>query len=99
MIIRPIRNEDDLRAVFQRLEAIFQAPSGTVEADEMEVLVTLVEAYENEHCPDAATPNATLGQRLLAIREHAIADGMPTLTQDQVLAEIKHRRGEPIDNA
>ena len=53
MNIKPIRNDDDLHAVFQRLEAIFQAPEGTPEADEMEVLATLVEAYENKHYPIA----------------------------------------------
>ena len=51
MNIKPIRNDDDLRATFTRLEAIFQAPEGSIEADEMEVLVTLVEAYENRHYP------------------------------------------------
>ncbi|EGB97115.1 MULTISPECIES: type II toxin-antitoxin system HigA family antitoxin [Pseudomonas] len=51
MNIKPIRNEDDLRAAFQRLEAIFQSEAGTPEADEMEVLVTLIEVYENRHYP------------------------------------------------
>lgn len=51
MTIKPIRNDDDLRAAFRRLEAIFQAEAGTPEADEMEVLVTLIEAYENKHFP------------------------------------------------
>ena len=51
MNIEPIRNDDDLRAAFARLEAIFQAPEGSPEADEMELLVTLVEAYENKHHP------------------------------------------------
>jgi len=51
MTIKPIRNDEDLRAAFERLESIFQAPQGTPEADEMEVLVTLVEAYENRHDP------------------------------------------------
>jgi HTH-type transcriptional regulator / antitoxin HigA len=49
MTIKPIRNDADLRAAFERLESIFQAAPGTPEADEMEVLVTLVEAYENRH--------------------------------------------------
>ncbi len=51
MNIKPIRNDDDLRAAFVRLEAIFQAPEGSPEADEMEVLVALVESYENKHYP------------------------------------------------
>lgn len=51
MNVKPIRNDDDLRAAFQQLEAVFQAQEGTPEADEMEVLVTLIEAYENKHYP------------------------------------------------
>jgi HTH-type transcriptional regulator/antitoxin HigA len=51
MNIKPIRNDDDLRAAFARLEAVFQAPEGSPEADEMDVLVALVEAYENRHYP------------------------------------------------
>ena len=50
MTIKPIRNDDDLRAVFRRLEFIFQAEEQTPEADERDVLVTLVEAYENKYC-------------------------------------------------
>ena len=51
MTIKPIRNDDDLRATFSRLEKVFQAQECTPEADEMEVLVTLIEAYENRHYP------------------------------------------------
>lgn len=49
MTIKPIRTDDDLRAAFRHLEGIFQAAEGTPAADEREVLVTLIEAYENKH--------------------------------------------------
>ena len=49
MTIKPIRTDADLRAAFHRLEGIFQADEGTPEADERDVLVTLIEAYENQH--------------------------------------------------
>ncbi len=55
MNIKPIRNEDDLRAAFKRLERVFQSQDGTPEADEMEILVTLIEAYEHKHYPMEAT--------------------------------------------
>ncbi len=45
MIIRPIRNDDDLKQAFRRLEKIFQAEEGTVQPDERDVLVTLVELW------------------------------------------------------
>jgi len=51
MNVKPIRNDEDLKAAFQRLEVVFQAKEGSAEADEMEVLVTLIEAYENKHYP------------------------------------------------
>ena len=47
MNIKPIKNDEDLRAAFKRLELVYQAPEGTTDADEMEILVTLIEAYEN----------------------------------------------------
>lgn len=54
MTIKPIHNDTDLQAAFRQLEAVFQAEAGTPEADEMEVLVTLIEAYENRHYPIGA---------------------------------------------
>lgn len=51
MNIKPIRSDEDLQGAFQRLEGIFQAEDGTPEADEMEILVTLIEAYENKNYP------------------------------------------------
>jgi len=49
MTIKPIRNDDDLKKTFRRLEKIFQADEGSAQADERDVLVTLVEAYENKY--------------------------------------------------
>ena len=33
------------------MEIVYQAQEGSAEADEMEILVTLIEAYENKHYP------------------------------------------------
>ena len=54
MNIKPIRNDLDLREAFKRLEHVYQAQEGSAEADEMEILVTLIEAYENKHFPISA---------------------------------------------
>jgi len=48
MINKPISNDDELQAALQRLKMIFQAESDTPEADEMEMLVNLIEDYENK---------------------------------------------------
>ena len=55
MNIKPIRNDDDLQESFRHLEKVFQAKPGTQEADEMEILVTLIEAYENKQLPNCTT--------------------------------------------
>jgi HTH-type transcriptional regulator/antitoxin HigA len=51
MNIKPIRNDEDLHAAFKQLELVYQAQEGTRDADEMEILVTLIEAYERKHYP------------------------------------------------
>lgn len=51
--IRPIRTESDYSAALARIDAIFDAVPGTREADELDVLSTLVEVYEDEMYPIA----------------------------------------------
>ena len=51
MEIRPIRTEADYEAALRRIEGLWGASAGTSEADELDVLVTLAEAYEREHYP------------------------------------------------
>lgn len=46
MTIRPIRSDRDHAAAVARIEAIFAAKPGTPEFDELDVLATLVDAYE-----------------------------------------------------
>jgi len=49
---------------------------------------------------DAPAPQqSALGRRLQALRQQALAEGMTTLTQDEVLEEVRLRRGEPAEDA
>ena len=43
---------------------------------------------------EAFKPVTELGQQLLAIRQRALATGMKPMSQDEVLAEVRRRRGE-----
>ena len=49
MTITPISNEKDNQRALARMEKIFDARKGSEEGDELEILATLVDAYENEH--------------------------------------------------
>jgi len=49
--IRPIKTEADYDAALARAEVLMDAEEGTAEADELDVLATLIEAYEDKHYP------------------------------------------------
>jgi HTH-type transcriptional regulator/antitoxin HigA len=51
MEIKPIRNEQDYRESLSRVEALWDCREGSAECDELDVLATLIEAYEREHFP------------------------------------------------
>lgn len=48
MNIKPIRTEDDYEDALERIMQIMDADFGSPEGDELDVLVTLVEAYESK---------------------------------------------------
>jgi HTH-type transcriptional regulator/antitoxin HigA len=49
MDIRPIRTEADYRSALKEAERLWKAEPGTPEGDQVEVLSTLIEAYEAKH--------------------------------------------------
>ena len=49
--LKPIRTEQDYEAALAEIGQLWGARSGTVEGDRLDVLATLVEAYEAEHYP------------------------------------------------
>jgi HTH-type transcriptional regulator/antitoxin HigA len=51
MDIRPIRTVEDHRAALAEIEACWGAPAGSKAGDRLDVLVTLVEAYEDRRWP------------------------------------------------
>ncbi len=51
MEIKPIRTEEDYRKTLKRAGEIWDAQPGTTEADELEVLLPLIEDYEETHYP------------------------------------------------
>jgi len=49
--VKPIRSEADYEAALPEIERLWGARSGTPESDRLNVLATLVDAYESEHDP------------------------------------------------
>lgn len=51
MKIRPIRNARDHERALKRIQALMSAKPGTDDGDELDVLATLVDAYESKQFP------------------------------------------------
>ena len=51
MVIKPIRNEADYDEALKTIDGLMGAAPNTPDGDTLEVLVTLVEAYEAERWP------------------------------------------------
>ncbi len=63
--IRPIRTEQDHEAAVARIEELMSARPGSVEGDELDVLATLVDAYEaKRHAIDAPDPVTAIQFRM-----------------------------------
>jgi HTH-type transcriptional regulator/antitoxin HigA len=61
MEMRPIRNDKDHSAALEMIESLWGADAGTPDADKLDVLVVLVDAYENDRWPvEALDPIETI---------------------------------------
>jgi HTH-type transcriptional regulator/antitoxin HigA len=68
MDIRPIKTETDYKAALHEIERLMDAELDTPEGDRLDILVTLVEAYEAKHYPMAGPdPIAAILHRMEAL--------------------------------
>ena len=51
MEIKPIRSPDDYEKALRRAETLWDAPPGSPQSDELDVLATLIDAYEQQRYP------------------------------------------------
>ena len=63
--IKLIKTKDDYEKILKRIEEIFDSKPGTPAGDELELLVKIVEIYENEKYPmDLPSPVAAIKFRM-----------------------------------
>jgi HTH-type transcriptional regulator/antitoxin HigA len=90
--IRPIRTEEDYEAALAEIEALMTASLGTPEGDRLDVLATLVEAWEAEHHAIEAPDPIALIQFVMEQRGLDRADLKPMLGERGRVSEILSRR-------
>ncbi len=93
MDIKPIRSDADYEAALKEIENLADARPGTPAADRMEILVTLVEAYEEKHfpIPEPDDPVEVL-KYYMESRGLTRADLLPYLGSKERVSEILNRK-------
>jgi HTH-type transcriptional regulator/antitoxin HigA len=65
MQLKPIKTDADHEAALAEIERLWDAEEGTADGDRLEILTTLVEAYEESHFPmDVPDPIEAIKFRL-----------------------------------
>jgi HTH-type transcriptional regulator/antitoxin HigA len=88
MSIKPIKTEIDNKVALARIEQLWDAQPNTTEGDELDVLVTLVQAFEEAHYPiDAPNPVEAI---LFRMEQAGLedADLVPYLGQRSRVSEV-----------
>ena len=92
MNIKPIKTEEDYQAALSRLEEIFDAPDGTPESDELDILGLLVDEYEKEHYPiDSPDPIDAIKIRMEELNMRQV-DLIPVIGGKSRVSEILNRK-------
>ena len=92
MEIKPIRTKRDYKAALKQIEGLMDAKHNSPEGDKLDVLVTLVEAYEARHLPlDLPDPveaiKFSMEQRNLTVK-----DLVPYIGQPNRVYEVLNRK-------
>jgi HTH-type transcriptional regulator/antitoxin HigA len=91
--IRPIKNNRDYREALKEIDGLMDARSNTPEGDQLDVLVTLVEAWEAKHWPiDSPDPVEAI---LFAMEQRGLSrrDLEPFIGSRARVAEVlNHKR-------
>src|SRR5437867_4470844 len=93
MDIKPIKSKRDYEAALRAIEQLMTAKRNTPQGDRLEVLVTLVEAYEARHFPlDLPDPVAAI-KLVMEQRNLTASDLVPYIGRANRVYEIlNHKR-------
>jgi HTH-type transcriptional regulator / antitoxin HigA len=91
-MVRPIRSETDHRAALAEIETLMRAEPDTPQGDRLDVLATLVEAWEARHAPIKAPDPIAAILFMMEQKRLQRRDLEPAIGSRARVAEILNRR-------
>ena len=92
MNLKPIKTNSDYQMALSRLEERFDAPIGTPESDEADILGLLIDEYENKHYPiEAPDPIEAIKIRMEEMQLKQI-DLVPEIGGKSRVSEILNKK-------
>ena len=92
MDIRPIHTEEDYGQALERVAVLMDAKKGTPEGDELDILATLIERYEEEHHRIEAPDPVSAIQFRMEQMGLAAKDLEPIIGPSGRISEVLNRR-------
>ena len=92
MDIRPIRDEADYDAALEAIDGLMGGEPDTPQADRLEVLMTLVEAYEARRWPVDAPDPVSMIEHVMEARGYRQKDLAAVIGSQPHASEVLNRR-------
>jgi HTH-type transcriptional regulator/antitoxin HigA len=92
MEINPIKTEADNEAALKEIEALWNSPEGTPEGDRLEILVTLVHAFEEKAYPMESPDAVAMLEFMMEQRDATEADLAALFEDADAAREILARK-------
>ncbi|GAK49119.1 helix-turn-helix domain protein [Candidatus Moduliflexus flocculans] len=92
MNIRPLKTETDYDAALREIEQLFDAAPNTPEGDRLDVLTTLVEAYEAQHEPIPEPDPIEALKYYMESRGLTVRDLEPLLGNQHKIVDVLERK-------
>ncbi|WP_376960731.1 helix-turn-helix domain-containing protein [Azospirillum sp. A26] len=92
MDVTPIKTEADFRAALAEIERLWDAEPNTTEDDRLDILMTLVDAYERRHHPMPPADPIGAIEFMMEQRGMTRADLEPIIGSSGRVSEVLNRR-------
>lgn len=94
MNIKPIKTNRDHEKALEHIDKLWGAKKGTVKGDELEILITLIEAYEAKYYPIEAADPVEAIEYLMEERKLKQSDLIKIFGSKSLVSEVLSKKRE-----